>query len=225
MGDVPFAVLGGGVEVVEGEVETERQSTTILHIVEYPSPHQHVVREHGDDLWATADDFVGFIFDEGLDEGGVVEPSTELSGVKDRVLAGGTEVDFVNEQVDPRLHGFGALDEIFVLVADGDGLGDGVNEVDHLSVDGVDGDGTERDLDIAGVLDGGIPKWRPRHGVVLANQFTPECFERGAGSLRVHEFSGQPRIEFLALLVGNFEFFELRVEDRFTHQLALCVRR
>jgi hypothetical protein len=44
-------------------------------------------------------------------------------------------------------------------------------------------------------------------------------------SLRVHEFGRKPRVEFLALLVGDAEFFELRVEDRFTHQLALCVRR
>ena len=46
MGDVPFAVLGGSVEVVEGEVEAQREAATILHTIKYPTPHQHVVGEH-----------------------------------------------------------------------------------------------------------------------------------------------------------------------------------
>ena len=60
VGDVPFTVPGGGVEVVEGEVESKRESSTILHTIKSPTPHQHVVGEHRDDLGAAADDFVGF---------------------------------------------------------------------------------------------------------------------------------------------------------------------
>jgi len=123
----------------------------------------------------------------------------------------------VDEQIGPGLHGFSALDEVFVFVADGDGLADCVDEVDHLGVDGVDGNGAEGDFDVARVLDRGIAERRARDRVVLADEFAPEGFEGGAGCLGVGEFGREPGIKFGGLIGGDAEFFELRVEGGFTH--------
>ena len=84
-------------EVVEGEVESKREAATILHTIKYPTPHQHVVGEHRDDLGAAPHDFVGFVFDVGLHEGGVVEAGAKLGRVENGVLARGAEIDFMHE--------------------------------------------------------------------------------------------------------------------------------
>ena len=106
----------------------------------------------------------------------------------------------MDEQIGPGLHGFGALDEVFVVVADGDGLADCVDEVDHLGVDGVDGDGTQRDLYVARVLDRSVAERGSRDRVVLADEFAPEGFEGGAGCLGVGEFGREPGIKFGGLM-------------------------
>ena len=106
----------------------------------------------------------------------------------------------MDEQIGPGLHGFGALDEVFVFVADGDGLADGVDEVDHLGVDGVDGNGAEWNFDVARVLDRGVAERGARDRVVLADEFAPEGFEGGARGFGVGEFGREPGIEFGGLL-------------------------
>ena len=55
-------------------IPTKSFDAAFLDAVKHATPHQDVVRQHGDDLGAASNDFVGSVFDVGLDERGVVEP-------------------------------------------------------------------------------------------------------------------------------------------------------